>query len=337
MTGQAEPLLKDGEKYALVAIRTLAEIPAVFHAAGPPELWASSTSPVRLEGHWERWLGTISAEHLAHANLFLVAKTRSQTLDVLDGENVELKKLVYWFHLGLLLSARLTTFDDPIQLTGSSYDGDVSVRQVGHASRAAATLGLPPETLTTDCLTRAAAIASALQEWGSTGGSWRFNRVLNIYAAARANADALERIHQFSRCIDGLILPNAGKTRSQFMSRSETFIGPREHALMGAIYDIRSLVEHLREYEFLEPPSRSGRVELFRKAALIEYLARHCIGRVLLTKTLWPHFSSPAALESFWTLPPADRGQLWGDAIDLPAALSDFTGQYMREEDLGLT
>jgi hypothetical protein len=337
MTDQPEQLLRNGEKYALVALRTSAEIPAVFHAPGPPELWASSKSPVQLGDHWERWLGTIRAEHLARANLFLVATTRSQTLDVLDGENVELKKLVYWLHLGLLLSARLTTFDDPIQLTGSSYEGHSSVREVGHVTRAFHIVGALPETVTIDILTRAAAIASALQEWGSTGGSWRFNRVLQIYAAARANADPLERIHQFSRCIDGLILPEAGKTRSQFMSRTETFIGPREHAFMGDVYDIRSLIEHLREYEFLDPPTRSAREELFRKSALMEHLARHCISRVLLTKPLWPHFSSPAALENFWKLPAADRANLWGATIDLPGAISDFRGDYIRDVDLGLT
>jgi hypothetical protein len=337
MTDQPEQLLKNGEKYALVALRTHAEIPAVFHAPGPPELWASSESPVQLEGHWEQWLGTIRAKHLAQANLFLVAKIRSQTLEVLDGENVELQKLVYWFHLGLLLSARLTTFDDPIQLTGSSYEGHPNVRQVGHVTRAAPMLGLATEKITIDVLARAAAIASALQEWGSAGGSWRFTRVLQIYAAARANGDPLERIHQFSRCIDGLILPEVGKTRRQFMSRTETFIGPREHAFMGDVYDLRSLIEHLREYEFLDPPSRPVREDLLQKAALMEHLTRHCISRVLLTKSLWPHFSSPAALEDFWKLPPGERGNLWGAAIDLPGAMSDFRGEYIRDTDLGLT
>jgi hypothetical protein len=337
MSDQSEQLLKNGEKYALVALRTRAEVPAMFHASGPPELWASSESPVQLGDHWEKWLGTIRAEGLGHANLFLMAKTRSDSVEILDGENAELKKLVYWFHVGLLLSVRLTTFDDPSQLTGSSYDGQSSVREVGHLSRAAPIVGLTPETVTIDHLARAAAVASALQEWGSTGGSWRFNRVLQIYAFARANSDPLERIHQFSRCIDGLILPDAGRTRRQFMSRTETFIGPREHALMGSIYDIRSLVEHLREYEFLDPPSRPEREELFRKAALMEHLARHCIGRVLLTKSLWPHFSNPGALEGFWNLPPGARGNLWGATIDLPGAMSEFRGQYIQEADLGLT
>jgi hypothetical protein len=121
------------------------------------------------------------------------------------------------------------------------------------------------------------------------------------------------------------------------MSRTETFIGPREHTLMGGIYDARSLVEHLREYVLLDPPSRAEREEIFYKVAFIEHLARHCIGHVLLTKALWPHFSSPIALEKFWELTAAERARLWGPAIDLRAALSGFDTSYISDADLGLT
>lgn len=334
--GNERDLLGDGEKYALVALQTRVKLPSLLHAPGPPALWASSVTPVQLDDDWERWLGSIRADHLRHANLFLIAKASSQTLDILDEENTELERQVYWFHTGLLLSARLTTFEDPMILTGARNHGHTSVRQLGHASRAAPILGLPPQPITPDCLTKAATIAASLWAWSEAGGSWRFNRVLQIYAGARANPDPLERIHQFSRSIEGLILPDAGKTKRQFISRTETFIGPRQHALMGEIYDVRSAVEHLREYELLEPPDRASREDLVRKAALMEYLSRHCISRVLLTKSLWPHFSNPAALEGFWKLPSGERKALWGCPIDLMHNLAEYHPQFIRDEDLGL-
>jgi hypothetical protein len=37
-----------------------------------------------------------------------------------------------------------------------------------------------------------------------------------------------------------LILPAAGKTKRQFKSRAELFIGPGHHDLMGELYDVRS-------------------------------------------------------------------------------------------------
>jgi hypothetical protein len=187
--------------------------------------------------------------------------------------------------------------------------------------------------VTPDSLGRAGEIALALREWAEAGGSWHFNHVLQIYASARANPDPLERIHQFSRCVEGLI---SGETKRHFIARTETFIGASWQKEMGSIYDVRSAVEHLREYEILEPASRSSREDLLRKAALMEHLSRHCVGHVLLTKSLWSHFSSPAALESFWKLSSADRGKLWGPPIDLSSDLATFHTQYIRDEDLGL-
>lgn len=329
-------LLEESEKYALVALRTNVESPSLLHFDGPPTLWVSPNSPLQLDNHWERWLGSIKTEQFSRANLFLIAKTSSATLEVLDEENAELERKVYWFHTGLLLSCLLTTFDDPIMITGAIRDGRTDVRRVNYPSRAAPLLGLSAEAVTPDYLRCAATIATALREWGASGGSWRFNRVLRIYASARATPDPLERIHQFSRCIDGLILPDVGKTRRQFISRTETFIGPREHLEIGEIYDIRSKVEHLREYEILEPPDRGTRVAILRKAALMEYLTRHCIRRILLTKSLWPYFSDPDALERFWKFPLDRRWKLWGPATDLSSYLADFHPEHVRDSDLGL-
>ena len=330
-------LLKDSEKYALVALHTRIEKGlSILCFDGPPALWASVTLPFQLDDHWVQWLGSIRLEHLTDANLFLITKAPSTAPDVLDEENAELERQIYWFHTGLLLSCRLTTFNDPIMLSGAIRDGHAETRRVSNPSRAAPILGLSAEPVTPAHLRQAATIAAAFREWGASGGSWRFNHVLQIYTRARATPDPLERIHQFSRCIDGLILPEIGKTRRQFISRTEVFIGPREHIEMAEIYDIRGKVDHLREYEILEPPARVTRIAILRKAALMEHLSRHCIGRILATKTLWPYFSSPAALERFWKLPLDRRCKLWGPQIDLSSDLAGFRSENIGDSDLGL-
>jgi hypothetical protein len=328
-------ILRSNEKFAFVALRTRTEILNGFQCAGPPALWVSVVAPVELNEHWKHWLGTIETENFEHSNLFLIAKTLSSKPNDLDAENHELINQVSWFHAGLLLSARFATFENPLLLTGAMRDG-FEVRQVGHATKAIPILGLPPEPLTADLLMRAATIASALQKWGVQGGSWRFNRVLSIYLATRANPDPLERIHQFSRCLEGLILPETGNTRRQFVSRTETFVGPKQHDLMRTIYDVRSAVEHLHEYRLLEPPNRAQRIELLRKAAITEYLSRRCLGQILLNENLWPHFSSPSSLAAFWDRPPAERKALWGPSIDMSDAIVDFCPRFIRDEELGL-
>jgi hypothetical protein len=70
------------------------------------------------------------------------------------------------------------------------------------------------------------------------------------------------RLHQFCRCIDGLILSEPGQGRNQFKSRTELFVGSRHHSLMGEIYAIRSDVEHLHEHKYLEVFDRPTRLDL---------------------------------------------------------------------------
>jgi hypothetical protein len=328
-----ETSLKDGEKFAIIALQAQVEVSSVFHAGDSSGLWASTTTPVLFDKNWKSWLGSIRAEHLSDAGLFLIAEAPSATLDILDQDNAKLKRDVYWFYLGLLLSVRLATSDDPLLLTGATRRGHSDVREVGSVTGAALIAGLRPQPATPDSLTRAGAIATALQDWSEAGGFWRFNHLLQIYASARENPDPLERIHQFSRCVEGLI---AGKTKRQFIDLTETFIGANWQKEMSRIYDVRSAVEHLREYEILEPGNRSSREDLLRKAALMEHLSRHCLGHVLLTKSLWPHFSSPSALESFWKMSSAERRELWGPPIDLLSDLAEFRTQHIKDEDLGL-
>jgi hypothetical protein len=131
---------------------------------------------VQLETHWRQWLGTIKAEQLDRANLFLLAKVSSTTLEVLDDENLKLSNQLWWFHTGLLLADRFG-FEEPLLLTGSVRDGHAEIRQVRTVSKAIHIAGLIPESLAPNHLATAGAIASTLYEWDSTGGSWRFNKV----------------------------------------------------------------------------------------------------------------------------------------------------------------
>jgi hypothetical protein len=54
---------------------------------------------------------------------------------------------------------------------------------------------------------------------------WRFFRVLQLYLKTRTIIDNMERLHQYCRCIEGLIVPNAGYSGKKFKSRTELFIG----------------------------------------------------------------------------------------------------------------
>jgi hypothetical protein len=158
-----------------------------------------------------------------------------------------------------------------------------------------------------------------------TGGHWRLFRTLHIYVEARSTPDILDRLHQYARCIDGLILPDAGQTKRQFKSRSELFIGPRHHELMGEIYDVRSAVEHLHENRYLEG----------KKEAQVEYAARTALARIIADPKLWDHFANTPALAAFWSLPAPDRQRMWGAPANVLDAIADFDPQYIHNGLLG--
>ena len=165
----------------------------------------------------------------------------------------------------------------------------------------------------------------------------RLLRTLYIYVETRVIGELLDRIHQYCRCIEGLILPAIGNTKRQFKSRTELFIGPAHHDLMGALYDIRSDVEHLHENRYLETFDRDVRLDLVKKEAIVEYIARKALARIISQDALWRHFGNTAALEKFWALPPDDRRRNWGDPIDPMVSVAEFDPKYLHDGLLGKT
>ena len=107
--------------------------------------------------------------------------------------------------------------------------------------------------------------------------------------------------------------------------------------MMGEIYDVRSAVEHLHEYKYLEEFKRNVRLDLIKKEAIVEWIARSALARVIENSTLWKHFANTPALTDFWALPPDTRRQNWGAPIDSQAPLSGFEPQYINDGELGAT
>ena len=94
-----------------------------------------------------------------------------------------------------------------------------------------------------------------------------------------------ERLHQFVRSLEGLILPEIAKTRSQFIHRCQTtFVSGNKtaHAL-DQIFNVRSKVEHLHSALDALPEATNQEKEklLYRRARQIDQLARFAISRIL--------------------------------------------------------
>jgi hypothetical protein len=227
------------------------------------------------------------AEEVEDSNLLFISKLRSSRPDVLDGENQKLQQRVSNFYVGLLPASRFAPAHRPVMLSGSRRNGAVDIRQQHDFDSPVPCIfrGYPP-VVNAD-IQLAVRLAGEIEDLGTAplkGGHWRLFRTLDIYRDTRTVRDILDRLHQYARCIDGLILPDAGKTKQQFKSRTELFIGPRHHDLMGDIYDVRSAVEHLHDNRYLEGFVRAtdGAGADYRRPRSLAALCQHGVPCIFL-------------------------------------------------------
>ena len=330
--------IADGEKYALIGLEVKVDQAVPFREF-EPGLWVWTDQKFDIPAHWREWIGSIRADQIENSNLSLLCKMPSQTPDILDSENQLLQRRAWGFYVGLLLSSTFTPSHEPIILTGARRDGEIDVRQ--ESTLAIPSLNVfrhyPP--IFPQEIEQAAVLGRCHETLNTTqvpGGAWRIFRALSVYVAARTSTQLLDRLHQYCRCIDGLILSEPGKGAAQFKCRTELFIGPSHHPLMGELYAIRSHVEHLHEYKYLGNFDREERLDLVRKEAIVEHIARNALAHILQNASLWPHFGNDAALAPFWKLSITERQAIWGRAaIKTADALVAYDPNYIRDSDLG--
>jgi hypothetical protein len=330
--------LADGEKYALIGLSVKIEQPISFREM-EPGLWAWTDQKLDVPDHWREWIGSIRTEEIEGCNLALLGKMRSSTPQILDGENELLQRRVWGFYIALFLASTFTPSHRPIFLTGAHHDGEIDVRQESALETPSLNLfrHYPPILLRE--IERAASLARLYEQLVTSppaGGAWRIFRALSVYVDARTTTDPLDRLHQYCRCIDGLILSEPGSGLRQFKSRTELFIGPRDHDLIGQLYAIRSDIEHLNEHKYLEVFDRARMLDLVQKEAIAEHVARNALAHIIGSPSLWPHFGNTASLAPFWQLAPADRQQLWGPpSIRTADALVGYEPNYITDGALG--
>jgi hypothetical protein len=105
---------------------------------------------------------------------------------------------------------------------------------------------------------------------------------------------------------------------------------------MAELYKLRSDIEHLHEHKYLEVFDRATRLDIVKKEAIADDIARKALGHILSSPSLWSYFGNSTSLASFWQLDEADRQKLWGAEIIDPAdALSDYDPDDISDGELG--
>jgi hypothetical protein len=330
--------IKPNQKFSFVALSANVDDALPEHMPFQRGLWGARRLPVLLDEEWKKWIGSIRAERIGEdCNLFLCAALDSAEPGVLDHENKQLDSAVMRLFDGLMLAGNVMLPATPILIGGAYQQDGLTVRSISDLRRPLIPAGVDFDDVTADMVALAYRHMMGRISFEKTTTYDRIARVLFIFDNAVVTPNVHERLHQFCRCIEGLILPKVGKTEKQFVSRTELFIGPSHHDTMRALYQMRSKVEHMHEYDWAAGlAERDRRLLVMRRAALAQELARRCISRFLVTENIWPYYASPDQLASFWALLAADRQNLWGPPFDLDAIERKFASDEFTDESLGL-
>jgi hypothetical protein len=130
-----------------------------------------------------------------------------------------------------------------------------------------------------------------------------------------------DRLHQFVRSLEALILPDIGSTQKQFAHRCQTFAraGDDARALLLEAFDMRSDTEHLNPWDeaVQSYPADQREDVCWHRTRQIEHLACDAYSRLLRDAALRDHFRTEAAIAAFWKLPDDQRRTLWGKPLDI--------------------
>jgi hypothetical protein len=312
--------LANGDKFAVIAADSVHSL-----VTGQLQLsdgtWTLSALPVQLSTQWQKWIGSIDVGRLRHSNLVLVRTMASANPGILDAEQVRLHEHLNDVFVLLQLSGGLE-YAGAIWLTGSVLVTGSVVQQIGTLKQFYRTRGSRRVAVTRTRLDEATRAAVTLQALRATPNEFeRLVRGLQALAEGLVHSHGRDRLHQFVRAIEALILPRTGRTRRDFVHRCQTLLVPhrRLEALLGEVFDMRSDTEHLHAWDrslHRFPRAQRERAAL-RRTRQIERLACSAYRRIFEDAALRGHFRTDVTQEAFWALPENQRKAAWGRPLDI--------------------
>ncbi len=333
-------LIAPGDKYAVVVIPdTLIteNLPPYGNLSG--DLWFSRRPPFDFSKTWIEWIGTVRANRLKEASLFLISKGPSGKPDILDDENEYFRRRVGSLYWSLILSGFFYCYNSPFSIVGGVRAGDFEiVRSVGEFPQPHVVSWIVQERINLQRLQRATKYAAIIPDFEGSNRFDRFGRIMRAFYYGIISHHPPDSLHQFVRCVEGFIYPDTGSSTKQFKSRTELFLGPKFHDLTGELYEIRSAIEHLHDpFSAVKAKTeRERRVNLLVRSVQAEVLARYCIQRLLDEPTLRMHFETDTAIKGFWTKSQDERRNLWGEPLNITATNKMIRPDLIRDEDIGL-
>jgi len=315
---------KDDSKFALIALKeAYVELPInpdVKQRLSDGTV-VMAGMPVDIDTGWRELIGSIRHESLTKANFGLMYSESSSNPEILDRQHLEVeKKIEHLFHL-LQLSGRCE-YQEGNLVVGSLYNGKSEIRRMSEISQFHITHGDRPLPISIDRLEAAVKAYSGLKNIELYDRSFkRIKRGLRALMEGLQKYNGEDRLHEFVRSLEALILPDIGKTKRQFVHRCRTFVKPTKKLplILEEAYEMRSMATHLNDWE---KAMESYSPDLRERTALcrtlqVERLACFCYSRLLDDQDLRNHFINENELEIFWKLQDHQRSRIWGNQFSL--------------------
>lgn len=308
------------EKYAAIILSGASRVAFQGNIEVGNGLWVLHDPPVNVAEHWRGWIGTIRADDIEKANLWIVSKRISRTPEVIDAENQQLGESVnLLFHA--LLIAGPPSYQHGYVLAGANPDGQPEIRQFGDQTpRYLKSFGAQDSSIGPKRVQSAHRIAAGLTHVFADVSYMRLRRGIRAFFSGLAASPPQDRVHQFIQTVESVTKPRSRGTAVDIAERSRTFINRSSlgQRVVRECYDLRSAIEHFRdELNVLSAYPAAMREELFyRRVRQSEALARHVLIRILSSPSMWPRFADPE-IDKFWNQAEAIRVRQWGRSIEI--------------------
>jgi hypothetical protein len=311
-----------GQKFALLALKNIyADLPEEHRLSDGT--WVLNKVPFDIEAIWTQWIGSLRADQIRGSNLVLLRALNSMNPAIAgDREQLDLTShLIKLFSMVQL--GGIAEYAEADIVAGSVLDEGPTVRHMGRLPKFHHTKGYIRQPVDLARLEEAVAIHLGLEQVEKMlpAKFSRFMRGLNVLKDGLLQATAQERLHQFVRALEALILPDARSTGRQFAYRCQTFAtaNAAAYTALKEAYDMRSDAEHLQDWNrALQSHAANDREDVaFQRTRQMEQLALFAYSRILRESGLWPHFEDDAVQEAFWQLTETPRKTIWGGQFDL--------------------
>jgi hypothetical protein len=318
--------IPEKSKFALIAVRnayTDFTDSNDFSTQLSNGIWVLLKVPIDIDKGWKEWIGSFQYKELQESNLVFIFVEKSDNPEILDAHHNSLGNMLSQFFNVLQLDGVLE-YKVSNLILGSYYDKRSEIRQMAKLPLFYRTKGYTPLPLNVKKLEKAVLRRKSLEQIDSASGSFaRLIRGWNILMDGLQKDIGEERIHQFVRSIEALILPDVGKTKRQFIHRCQTFaIANRDNSqILNEAFELRSMCEHLNDWKpalDLYPEDQREGLALLRTRQM-ERLISFAYSRILEDISVRKHFDSEKEMQAFWKMQEKTRIKMWGSQLDLKA------------------